>query len=82
MYDLKVNYAFIPHMKRDANKPTVGNFGQECLAWTGRELRCFPRRFRLTSDNSRQRGKTGVNKTEGNERPVKQENKVNSECNS
>ena len=23
MYDLKVNYAFMPH-KRDANKPTVG----------------------------------------------------------
>ena len=82
MYDLKVNYAFMPHMKRDANKPTVGNFGLECLAWTGRELQCFPGRFRLTLYNSRQRGKTGVNKNEGNEKPVKQENKVNSECNS
>ena len=54
----------MPHMKRDANKPTVGNFGLECLAWTGRELQCFPGRFRLTLDNSRQRGKTGVNKTD------------------
>ena len=81
MYDLKANYAFMPH-KRDANKPTVGSFGLEYLACTGRELQCFPRRFRLTLDNSRQSGKTVVNKTEGNERPVKQENKVNSECNS
>ena len=81
MYDLKANYAFMPH-KRDANKTTVGSFGLECLACTGRELQCFPRRFRLTLDNSRQSGKTVVNKTEGNERPVKQENKVNSECNS
>ena len=81
MYDLKANYAFMPH-KRDANKPTVGSFGLECLACTGRELQCFPRRFRLTLDNSRQSGKTVVNKTEGNERPVKQQNKVNSECNS
>ena len=37
MYDLKVNYAFMPH-KPDANKPTIGNFGEECLACTGREL--------------------------------------------
>jgi len=63
MYDLKVNYAFVPH-KRDANKPTVGNFGLECLAWTGKELQSFPGQSRLTLDNSRQRGKTGVNKTE------------------
>ena len=81
MYDLKVNYTFMPH-KRDHNKPAIGNFGVECLACTGRELQYFPRRFRLTLDNNRQSGKTVVNKTEGNERPVKQENKVNSENNS
>ena len=40
MYDLKINYAFMPH-KRVANKQTVGNFGIECLACTGRELQCF-----------------------------------------
>ena len=65
-----------------ANKPTVGNLGVECLACTGRELQCFPGWFRLTKDNGRQRGKTGVNNTEGNEKPVKQKNEVNSECNS
>ena len=47
MYDLNVNYAFMPH-KQDANKPTVGNFSEECLACTGREFQCFPGRFGLT----------------------------------
>ena len=42
----------------------------------------LPGTVRLTKDNSRQRCKTGVNKTEGNEKPGKQEKKVNSECNS
>ena len=42
----------------------------------------FPGTVRLTQDNSRQRCKTGVNKTEGNEKPGKQEKKVNRECNS
>ena len=66
--------------KHYTNKPTVGSFGVECSACTGRELQCFPGGFRLTYDNSRQRGKTAVNKTEGNEKPVKQENNVNSKC--
>ena len=61
----------MPH-KRVANKQTVGNFGVECLACTGRELQCFRGPFTLTEDNSPQRGKTGMNKTEGNEKPVKQ----------
>ena len=26
MYDLKINYTFMPH-NRDHNKPTIGNFG-------------------------------------------------------
>ena len=47
MYDLKVNYTFIPH-KRFRNKPAISNFGLECLACTGKELECFPGRFRLT----------------------------------
>ena len=42
----------------------------------------LPGKIRLTQDNSRQRCKTGVNKTEGNEKPGKQEKKVNSYCNS
>ena len=42
----------------------------------------LPGTVRLTQDNSRQRCKTGVNKTEGNEKPGKQEKKVNSYCNS
>ena len=42
----------------------------------------LPGTVRLTQDNSRQRCKTGVNKTEGNEKPGKQEKKVNLECNS
>ena len=77
MNDLKVTYTFMPH-KRDHNKPAIGNNGVECLACTGKELQCLPGRFRLTKDNSRQRGKTDVNRTEGNEKPVNQENKVNS----
>ena len=47
MYDLKINYPFMPH-KRVANKQTE---------------------VRLTQDNSRQGCKTGVNKTEANEKP-------------
>ena len=49
MYDLKVKIRqlFMSH-KRDANNPTVGNFDVECLACTGRELQCFPGRFKLT----------------------------------
>ena len=42
----------------------------------------LPGPARLTQNNSRQRCRTGVNKTEDNEKPGKQENKVNSECNS
>ena len=42
----------------------------------------LPGTVKLTQDNSRQRCKTGVNKTEANEKPGKQEKKVNSECNS
>ena len=42
----------------------------------------LPGTVRLTQDHSRQRWKTGVNKTEGNEKPGKKEKKVNSECSS
>ena len=47
MYDLKVNYTFITH-KRGHNKPTISNVGVQRLACTGKELQCFPVRFRLT----------------------------------
>ena len=69
MYDLKVNYTFMPH-NRDHNKPTIGNFGVECLACTGKNY------------NASRDGSGWHNRTEGNEKPVNQENKVNSECNS
>ena len=57
-------------------------FWRRVLSLHRERITMLPGTVRLTQDNSRQRCKTGVNKTEGNEKPGKQEKKVNSECNS
>ena len=57
-------------------------FWRRVLSLHRERITMLPGTVRLTQDNSRQRCKTGVNKTEGNEKPGKQENKVNSGCNS
>ena len=57
-------------------------FWRRVLSLHLERIAMLPGTVKLTQDNSRQRCKTGVNKTEANEKPGKQEKKVNSECNS
>ena len=42
-----IDYAVVL-CRTNAMQPTVGNFDVECLACTGRELQCFPGRFKVT----------------------------------